>query len=63
MKFTIENTIGFIILFYAIYYSISAIMSYYGVSSDEYSLYFAFYLFLFISMFILPNKYSSPTTV
>ena len=39
-------------------YASSKIMDFYGIGSSAYGSYFAFYLFLLLSYFILPTKYS-----
>jgi len=40
-------------------YSIMQILNFYGVGVEIYGFYMAFYLFLIISAFILPRKYTS----
>jgi len=49
--------IGITIIFY---YCMSKILSFYGVSPDTYNMYFYFYVFLILSLLILPKKYSTP---
>ena len=39
-------------------YSIMQILNFYGVGVEVYGFYMAFYLFLLVSAFILPRKYS-----
>jgi hypothetical protein len=46
--------IGTIIL---LIYGISKILEFYGIGIDKYGSYLAFYLFLFISAYIIPTKY------
>uniref|UniRef100_A0A6C0B015 Uncharacterized protein n=1 Tax=viral metagenome TaxID=1070528 RepID=A0A6C0B015_9ZZZZ len=47
--------IGFSILFM---YVIIQILLFYGVTSDSYGTYIGFYIFLLLSMIILPNSIS-----
>lgn len=48
--------IGIIIL---LIYGISRILEFYGIGVDKYGSYLAFYLFLFISAYIIPTKYKN----
>ena len=43
-------------------YAISQIMKFYGINISEYGYYFAFYLFLLLSFFVLPNNYNNIAT-
>ncbi len=38
-------------------YCIIQILKFYGVDISEFGIYLSFYLFLFLSVFILPNSY------
>jgi hypothetical protein len=38
-------------------YSLTQILTFYGVSSESYSVYTYFYIFIIISIIILPNDY------
>ena len=42
-------------------YSIIQILNFYGVGVNVYGSYVAFYIFLFVSAFILPQKYPQLT--
>ena len=46
--------IGFSIIFF---YSLIQILKYYGVNEDVYGIYILFYIFIIISILILPNQY------
>jgi hypothetical protein len=52
----IITIIGFSLIFL---YIIIQILKFYGVSSDEYGTYIGFYLFLLLSILILPNSFAS----
>jgi hypothetical protein len=39
------------------FYSLIQILKFYGVTPEAYSIYVYFYLFLLITIFILPNDY------
>jgi len=39
-------------------YSIIQLLQFYGVNAEQYGFYLIFYLFLLVSAFILPRKYS-----
>jgi len=49
----IITIIGIGLLFF---YSLIQILSYYGVSSEVYDIYIVFYIFILLSILILPNK-------
>jgi hypothetical protein len=40
-----------------IFYSLIQILKFYGVGSDVYGIYLYFYIFIIISILILPNQY------
>ena len=46
--------IGLSIIFF---YSLSQILNFYGVGQDVYGVYILFYIFIIISILILPNDY------
>lgn len=50
----IITILGFSLIFM---YVIIQILTFYGVGSDAYGTYIGFYLFLLLSMLILPNAY------
>jgi hypothetical protein len=52
----IISIIGFSIIFL---YVIVQILTFYGIGSDAYGTYIGFYLFLLLSMIILPNSYQT----
>ena len=50
----IITLIGFSIIFF---YSLTQILKFYGVGEDVYGVYVLFYIFIVISIIILPNDY------
>jgi len=46
--------IGISIIFF---YSLTQILKFYGVGEDVYGIYILFYIFIIISILILPNEY------
>jgi hypothetical protein len=46
--------LGISIIFF---YSLTQILSFYGVGEDVYGIYILFYILIIISMMILPNEY------
>ena len=50
------TTFGIAIL---LMYGLTKILDFYGVSISSYGSYIAFYIFILISMYILPNNYYS----
>ena len=46
--------LGFSIIFF---YSLSQILNFYGVGEDVYGVYILFYIFIIISILVLPNDY------
>jgi len=52
----IISIIGFSLIFL---YVITQILSFYGIGSDVYGTYIGFYLFLLLSIIILPNSYQT----
>jgi hypothetical protein len=46
--------IGISIIFF---YSITQILKFYGIGEDVYGVYILFYIFIIISILILPNEY------
>jgi hypothetical protein len=61
MGLSIVNITIITILFFIVFYCVTKILTFYGISSDAYSLYFLFYLFIILSIYVLPNDYSKPT--
>lgn len=53
MKITLTNIITYIGIAILLLYIIIGIMSYYSISSESYILYIIFYVFMFLSLFIL----------
>jgi hypothetical protein len=39
------------------FYSLNQILKFYGISVEDYNIYIYFYIFILISIFILPNDY------
>jgi hypothetical protein len=39
------------------FYSLIQILKFYGVSTEAYSIYVYFYIFILITIFVLPNDY------
>lgn len=46
--------IGISIIFF---YSLTQILSFYGIGEDVYGAYLLFYIFIIISILVLPNEY------
>jgi hypothetical protein len=46
--------IGFSIIFF---YSLTQILKFYGIDEDVYGVYILFYIFIIISILVLPNNY------
>jgi hypothetical protein len=46
--------LGFSIIFF---YSLTQILNFYGVGEDVYGVYILFYIFIIISILVLPNDY------
>jgi len=46
--------LGLAVIFF---YSLLQILKFYGVPPEEYSIYIYFYIFIIISIFVLPNDY------
>lgn len=57
--FTSSSAIGGITIMLLFIYGIMRILEYYGIGIDKYGSYLVFYMFLFISSYILPTKYSN----
>jgi len=53
------NTIINIAIVIVLIYSIIQLLNFYGVGANVYGSYFAFYLFLFLCTYVLPNDYPS----
>lgn len=49
--------LGFSVIFT---YVITNLLEFYGIGADVYGSYVGFYLFLMISMFVLPRDYPTP---
>lgn len=54
-----NSTIGGITAMILLTYGIMRILEYYDIGVDKYGSYLAFYIFLFISSYILPTYYSN----
>jgi len=50
----IITLIGFSIIFF---YSLTQILKFYGIGDDVYGVYILFYIFIIITIIILPNNY------
>ena len=48
--------IGFTIIFY---YTLTQIFNFYGISEETYGIYLSFYIFIIISIIVLPTEYPS----
>jgi hypothetical protein len=55
--FTSSSAIGGITIMLLLIYGIMRILEYYGIGIDKYGSYLVFYMFLFISSYILPTTY------
>ena len=51
------NSITLIGLSIIFFYSLSQILNFYGVGEDVYGVYILFYIFIIISILVLPNDY------
>lgn len=51
------NAITLIGLSIIFFYSLTQILNFYGVSEDVYGVYILFYIFIIISILVLPNNY------
>jgi len=51
------NKITLLGLSIIILYSLIQILKFYGVSTEAYTIYIYFYLFILITIFVLPNDY------
>lgn len=49
-------TFGAILFAYLFFYAMTQIMNFYNIDTSKFSDYFVFYLFLFISAFVLPTQ-------
>ena len=54
------NAITLIGLSIIFFYSVTQILSFYGVGEDVYGVYILFYIFIIISILVLPNNYQTP---
>jgi hypothetical protein len=53
----LSNIITTIGLSLILFYSIISILKFYGINENVYSIYLLFYLFIIISLIVLPNNY------
>jgi hypothetical protein len=53
----LSNIITTIGLSFIILYTIITILKFYGISENIYSIYLLFYIFIIISLIVLPNNY------
>lgn len=51
------NSITLIGLSIIFFYSLTQILNFYGVGEDVYGVYILFYIFIIISILVLPNNY------
>ena len=51
------NSITLIGLSIIFFYSLTQILNFYGVGEDVYGVYILFYIFIIISILVLPNDY------
>jgi len=51
------NTITLIGISIIFFYSLTQILNFYGVGEDIYGVYILFYIFIIISILVLPNDY------
>jgi hypothetical protein len=51
------NTITLLGLSIIFFYSLTQILNFYGVGEDVYGVYILFYIFIIISILVLPNDY------
>lgn len=55
MKLTLTNIVTYFGVSILLIYVMIGLMKFYGVSSEDYSIYIIFYIFMFISVLILSN--------
>jgi len=53
----LSNIITSIGIFFILFYTIINILKFYGVNENVYAIYLLFYLFIIISILVLPNNY------
>ena len=51
------NSITLLGLSIVFFYSLTQILSFYGIGEDVYGVYILFYIFIVISILVLPNDY------
>ena len=56
---SISKIITIVGISFILIYVIIQILTFYGVGTDVYGVYITFYLFLLLSLIVLPNSYSS----
>jgi len=55
MKLTLTNIITYSGISLLLIYVVFGLMKFYGVTSEDYSIYIIFYIFMFISILVLGN--------
>ena len=56
---SLSNIITLLGISLILFYTITTILNFYGVSISAYGIYLMFYVFLIVSMVVLPNEYPS----
>jgi hypothetical protein len=54
---SLSNIITLLGIALLLFYSIINILNFYGISISAYGIYLLFYIFLIVSMVVLPNEY------
>ena len=58
MKLTLTNIVTYVGVSILLIYVMFGLMKFYGVTTEDYSIYIIFYIFIFISVLILGNSQS-----
>jgi hypothetical protein len=56
MKLTLTNIVTYVGVSILLIYAVIGLMKFYGVNTEDYSIYIIFYIFIFISVLILGNS-------
>jgi len=56
MKLTLTNIVTYVGVSILLIYAVFGLMKFYGISTEDYSIYIIFYVFIFFSVLILVNS-------
>ena len=56
MKLTLTNIVSYVGVSILLIYAVFGLMKFYGVTTEDYSIYIIFYIFIFISVLVLGNS-------